>query len=429
MRGKKLTLGLTVLVAMVALAMIAAPPRAAAQTETLLYSFKNNGTDGVDPEAGLIADAAGNLYGTTRFGGTYNYGTVFELSPKTGGGWAEKVLHSFNIDGVDGNVLAAGLVIDAAGNLYGTTQRGGAYAYGVVFELSPRKGGAWTEKILHSFGNGLDGEVPVAGLIMDAAGNLYGTTQYGGAHAVAGVGGTVFELRAKAGGGWIEKILYSFADNGRDGYEPVTGLTFDGAGNLYGTTIYGGTDRVHCNLGCGTVFELRPAASGSWIESILHSFAGGSADGAGLFGGLVIDAAGNLYGTTYEGGTGACPFGAVSCGTVFELTPAGSGNWTETMYSFDDADGFSPQASLILDSSGNLYGTTLYGGAYSEAGTAFELTPAAGGGWTETLLHSFGRGNEADYPVAGLTFGPSGVLYGTASGGAYGGGAVFEITP
>ena len=425
MRGKKLTIGLTPLVATVALAMIATPTLASAQTETLLHIFKNNGTD---PEAAVIADAAGNLYGTTLFGGTYDYGTVFELAPKAGGGWAEKVLHSFNNDGVDGTGPVAGLVIDAAGNLYGTTPRGGAYTYGVVFELSPRKGGSWTEKILHSFGNSLDGQVPVAGLVMDAAGNLYGTTQYGGAHAVAGIGGTVFELRAKTSGGWIEKILYSFTDNGRDGYEPVTGLIFDGAGNLYGTTIYGGSDRVHCTLGCGTVFELTPR-SGAWAESILHNFAGGSTDGAGLFGGLVIDGAGNLYGTTYEGGAGACPFGAVTCGTVFELTPAGSGNWTESLYSFNNADGFSPEAGLILDSSGNLYGTTVYGGAYKEGGTAFELTPTAGGGWTETLLHSFASGNDAAYPLAGLTFGPSGVLYGTASGGAGGPGAVFEITP
>jgi uncharacterized repeat protein (TIGR03803 family) len=415
---------------MVALAMIATPTRATAQTETLLHSFNDNGTDGVDPQAGVIADAAGNLYGTTRFGGAYNYGVVFELSPKPGGGWADRVLHSFNNDGVDGNTCAAGLVIDAAGNLYGTTQRGGAYTYGVVFELSPGKGGAWTEKVLHSFGNGLDGQVPMAGLVMDAAGNLYGTTQYGGARAVAGIGGTVFELSAKAGGGWVEKILHSFADNGRDGFETVTGVIFDGAGNLYGATIYGGADMTHCINGCGTVFELTPRTGEGWAESILHNFAGGNADGAGLFGGLVIDAAGNLYGTTYEGGTGMCPYGAVTCGTVFELTPAASGTWSEAMYSFDNADGFSPLAGLILDASGNLYGTTIFGGAYREGGSAFELTPTAGGGWTETLLHSFASGHDGAYPLAGLTFGPSGVLYGTASGGgAYGGGVVFEITP
>ena len=260
-------------------------------TEKVLYSF-GNGTDGTDPAAGLIFDAAGNLYGTTQTGGTHSGGMVFELTPAAGGTWTEKVLYNFG--GTDGDQPAAGLVFDAAGNLYGTTYVGGTSDKGTVFELTPAGGGTWTEKVLYNF-NGTSGAIPQAGLIFDAAGNLYSTTFAGGTYNL----GTLFELTPAGGGTWTEQVLHSFG-NGTDGSGPWAGLIFDAAGNLYGTTRYGGS------YGGGTVFRLN--AQG---ETLLYSFSG--ADGKNPIAGLALDAAGNLYGTTYLGG-------ASSQGTAFEIT-------------------------------------------------------------------------------------------------------------
>ena len=205
-------------------------------TEKVLYSF-SGGTDGDQPAAGLIFDAAGNLYGTTYVGGTSDNGTVFELTPAGGGTWTERVLYNFN--GTGGAIPQAGLIFDAAGNLYGTTFAGGTYNLGTVFELTPAGGGTWTEQVLHNFGNGTDGGGPWAGLIFDAAGNLYGTTRYGGSYG----GGTVFRLNAQG-----ETLLYSFS--GADGANPIAGLVLDAAGNLYGTTYLGGASSQ------GTAFEI-----------------------------------------------------------------------------------------------------------------------------------------------------------------------------
>jgi uncharacterized repeat protein (TIGR03803 family) len=191
----------------------------AAAQEQVLYSFQNDGTDGIDPGPGLISDGAGNLYGTTIGGGAYNWGTVFELSPAAGGGWTEKVLYNF-ASVPDGANPYWWLIFDAAGNLYGTTFAGGTHNGGAVFELSPAAGGTWTEKVLYSFGNGaMDADAPQAGLIFDAAGNLYGTTEYGGTYYY----GTVFELSPNGSGGWTEQVLHSFG-NGADGARPFAGL-------------------------------------------------------------------------------------------------------------------------------------------------------------------------------------------------------------
>ena len=275
----------------------------AAAEEKVLHSF-SGGADGTYPYGGLIFDAAGNLYGTTTSGGTSNTGTVFELTPAAGGTWTEKVLHSFS-GGTDGIHPYAGLIFDAAGNLYGTTDLGGAYGYGTVFELTPAAGGTWTEKVLHNFNNGgTDGTRPYARLTFDAAGNLYGTTYGGGAYNSYG---TVFELTPAAGGTWTEKVLHSFG-SGTDGLIPYGGLIFDAAGNLYGTTAYGGTNDL------GTVFELTPKAGGGWTEKVLYSFGDGT-DGVSPLAGLIFDAAGNLYGTTQHGGT-------YNYGTVFEIAPS-----------------------------------------------------------------------------------------------------------
>jgi uncharacterized repeat protein (TIGR03803 family) len=244
------------------------------------------------------------LYGTTvDGGGVTSYGTVFELTPSAGGVWTETVLHTFAYSGTDGYTPLAGLVFDASGNLYGTTVNGGAYKYGTVFELTPTAGGGWTETVLHSFNNkGTDGYWPYASLILDASGNLYGTTLNGGTSNV----GTVFELTPTAGGGWTETVLHNF--RGKDGYNPNSSLIFDAAGNLYGTTVKGG------HYGYGTVFELTPTAGGIWAETLLHSFNNNGTDGYWPYAGLIFDAVGNLYGTSYLGG-------AHGFGTVFEITP------------------------------------------------------------------------------------------------------------
>jgi uncharacterized repeat protein (TIGR03803 family) len=425
MRGKRFSIGLRAL-AIFAVTLLATSTWAATNwREKVLLNF--NGTDGDKPIASLIFDAAGNLYGTTNEGGTHGYGTVFELTPIVGGGWTETVLYNFcsQTNCTDGEFPPASLIFDAAGNLYGTTNEGGTHGGGTVFELTPIVGGGWTETVLYNFcsqTNCTDGEFPLAGLIFDAAGDLYGTTWEGGAYGV----GTVFELTPTAGGGWTEQVLHSF--NGGDGSYPyLGGLIFDAAGNLYGTTLWGGA-----YPSVGTVFELTPTAGGGWTEQVLHSFNG--ADGFNPEDSLVFDAAGNLYGTTYEGG-------GYGYGTVFELTPTAGGGWTEqVLHSFDNngTDGFYPEASLIFDAAGNLYGTTQAGGTSTcdgGCGTVFELRPTVGGGWTEQVLHSFGSGGDGAFPLAGLIFDRVGNLYGTTGGGGANQcagsscGTVFELTP
>ena len=273
-------------------------------SERVLLSFNGYPEGGANPKSGLILDAAGNLYGTTTGGGTYPQGTVFKLALQAGGLWKETILHSFTGTPSDGTDPEANLIFDGAGNLYGTTASGGVYNYGTVFELSPNASGTWTEKILHSFGGGSDGKNPSGSLIFDAAGNLYGTTSYGGANTFCG---NVFELKRNAHGAWTETILHTFEGYPTDGYASYASLTFDAAGNLYGTTYEGGS------ANSGTAFELVPGADGVWSEVVLHNFGLGT-DGIGPVGGLTFGAGGRLYGTTSAGG-------ASNGGTVFEITP------------------------------------------------------------------------------------------------------------
>jgi uncharacterized repeat protein (TIGR03803 family) len=423
MQGKMLSIALRAVLAVFALSLFAA--ETAAGQEKVLYSFYNVG-GAVLPVASVISDASGNLYGTAFYGGTYDNGMVFELTP-TATGWKQTVLYSFNPNGIDGFGATGGLVFDGSGNLYGTTEFGGTgdctngFGCGTAFELSPSTGGAWTETIIHNF-QGTDGWEIHAGLTIDSAGNLYGTAVKGGTYDQ----GTVYELSPSAGGSWSETTLYNFT-GGYVGGTPFGSLVFDAAGNLYGTTSAGGGISAGCRYGCGTVFELHRFNGGNWAAQVLHSFSQNSDDGRYPYAGLVFDGSGNLYGVAGSGG------GQPGYGIVFELTPAAGGSWTETvLHSFNgqQPDGIDPSGNLIFDASGNLYGVTLLGGTLSH-GTAFELSPAAGGSWIETTLHNFSDNDGDGYnPISGLTFGASGNLYGTTgSGGRYGEGAAYEITP
>jgi uncharacterized repeat protein (TIGR03803 family) len=438
MRDKGFSIGLravpTILILTLVVANIWGAPLFAASNETVLYSF--DGTDGAYPSAGLIFDSAGNFYGTTINGGSSSNcnsgcGTIFELMPGTNGKWKEKVLHSFNSG--DGNTPFGGLIFDAAGSLYGTTMMGGAYGFGTVFKLTPHSGGTWAETVLHSFNNdGRDGYWPEAGVIFDASGNLYSATEFGGGYGAScnGFGcGAVFELMPGTNGKWKEKVLHSFS--GTDGAYPYAGLIFDSARNLYATTYGGGAH------GYGTVFQLTAGAKGKWTEKVLHSFDGPNDPGGNSpIGGVIFDGDGNLYGTTQAG---ACIEG---CGTVFQLTPGAGGKWTEkVLHNFNNERyGLYPQSSLIFDAVGNLYSTTVEGGAGGDfcgegCGTVFQLTPGEGGRWTEKILHRFkDNGNDGFSPRASLIFDASGKLYSTTGEGGssgnngYGWGTVFEIT-
>jgi uncharacterized repeat protein (TIGR03803 family) len=338
-------------------------PKASGWTETVLYSFNGIGVDGFFANSRLLFDASGNLYGTTFWGGDFGVGIVYQLSPAAGGGWTEKTIHSFDPNGGDGTYPHGGLIMDGLGNLYGTTANGGAAGDGTVYELTPAGDGNWTETVLHSF-SGADGANSYAELVLDGWGNLYGTTASGGSSSACFDGcGTVFELSPSAGGGWTEQVLHSF--NNTDGANPGQGLIFDKSGNLYGTA--GGS------TGTGPVFQLTKTANGDWRERILHSFtAAGDASNPST---LIFDAEGNLYG---PGATG----GAHNQGAIFELRRGAGGQWNEKLlYSFSVANGngADPAPGLMLDAAGNLYGTTLMGGEPSQCfngcGIVFKITP------------------------------------------------------
>jgi uncharacterized repeat protein (TIGR03803 family) len=392
----------------------------ASATYRLAYNFPM----GSAPSSGLTIDAAGNAYGTTFSGGPAKAGTVYEVSSTSG----YHLLYAF--DGRDGAHPQGSLIFDSAGNVYGTTLDGGARnsvcgneGCGVVFELSPSaNGGPWIQTVLYSFCSQpgcSDGENPAAGVIFDSAGNLYGTTESGG--IAWNCCGTVFEL-TPAESGWTEKILYSFGFP-NDGRVPEGGLIFDLSGNLYGTTVGGGQFS-----GNGTVFELSPTGN-SWTEAILYVFQS-QHDAAGPNAGLIFDADGNLYGTAASGD------GPI-VGAVFELSPSSSGSWTETLlHKFSGgSDGAAPMASLVFDSSGNLYSTTMHGGTkqactgiYDGCGTVFKLSPQAGG-WSESLIRFPANGQGGYWPASPVGLDSADNIYGTTtSGGKDSGGIVFRIT-
>jgi uncharacterized repeat protein (TIGR03803 family) len=392
---------------------------AQAQTFTVIHNF-TGGKDGAVPRVGLTADRAGNLYGTTSAGGGANgYGAVYELAHK-GSGWVLTPLHDF-LGGNDGAYPYGRVVLGPDGSLYGTTAFGGNGGLGTVFRLRPQATAclaaycAWNETVLCAF-DGNDGNQPVGDLVLDRVGNLYGTASYAG----YGSNGTVYEL-SPGSAGWHLVILHTFSVN--DGNEPFGGVTFDGNGNLYGTTEFGLGNGCG-GEGCGTVFQLVPSPSG-WTESIVYAFQNGSY-GENPVSGLIVDSSGNLYGTTPFGQSrgGAAPI-------VFKLTDSSSTWAFSPIYVFSGDAG--PYSSLVMDSALNLYGTTSGGGTYGY-GSVFKLTPASSK-WMYRDLHDFTGGKDGGNPYSNVTLGANGSLYGTASaGGTYpcgggGCGVVWEITP
>jgi uncharacterized repeat protein (TIGR03803 family) len=414
-----------------------------ATRETLLTSFTyvGVGTGGLYPSAGVVFDEAGNLYGATRDGGAANAGIVFRLKHPGPGSttWTRTTLHEF-AGGNDGQVPLSTLIIDAAGNLYGTTVGGGTDDVGTAFELSPPKADttAWRHTVLTSFA-GLGLNYPNEGLVADRAGNLYGTAEgYLGTDGLHWKNSGVYELSPPTPGktGWTLSVICK--QDGQTickqadqtiGNSPENRLTIDTAGNLYGTAAGGGID------GGGSVFELSPPPAGTtkWTARVLYHAVAGEVGPFTSFSKLVFDAAGNLYGTSYSGGQYAY-------GTVYRLSPPkpGQSAWTPTiLLSFDVADGYQPETgNLVVDKAGRVFGVTRYGGD-DNVGLAFELIPPKrkGDGWLDKTLTSF-SGALGVFPNGALTADKSGTIYGTTLLGGigsgpenYGAGAVFTLKP
>jgi len=392
-------------VTVVAVALALWTPRAQGQGEKIIHSF-TGGTDGNAPEGGLLIDASGNLYGVTEAGGSTGGGTVYELSPGVGGTWTKTVLYSFNFGAGDVTLPTSNLVSDAKGNLYGLAPLGGAFGFGGIFELSPGSNGTWTEKVIYSFGGGSDSVSFNSALANDSAGNLYGYLT----ETVSNSYGSIFEIQPNANGTWTETIVHTFS-GGNDGSAPYEGrLSVDSAGNVYGEAYNGGRD-------FGIVFELVRGSNGSWSKKTVHTFMG-AADGSPVIPGcLVIDASGNVFGT--------------SVWNAFELVPDSNGTWTEKiLHTFSGgSDGAYPDGGATLSASGTVYGTTNEGGKHF--GTVFELTPGSNGTWSERVLHRFtNTGGDGINPIYPLVVDGHGNLFGiTSSGGISNNGVVFEVTP
>lgn len=380
--------------------------RSAGAAERVLYSF-TGGADGGNAATGLVFDTAGNLYGTTVVGGDVSCGTIFKLAPKSKS-WHESVLFSFDCYGTGKNPHG-GVTFDAQGNLDGTTVSGGSggscgsTGCGVVFQLGPSK-----ESVLHSFSGGNDGFGPGGAVIFDTAGDLFGTTPDGGADAQ----GVIYEIPAGKSG--QELIVHAFSGDKDGGTGSLGNLLIDKSGTIYGVTETGGAH------GGGTVYKLTHGAKNKWKLTTLYAFKGGT-DAASPYGGLVADAKGNLFGTTYYGGTSGV-------GTVFKLTHHEKGYRERVLYSFKGGDdGDSSTSTLIFGKSGDLYGTTSGGGGTCDCGTIFKIDPKTG---KEKVLHAFGGAGDGAYPYYGLTADAHGNFYGTTVvGGAKNQGTIFEFTP
>ncbi len=397
--------------------LLLAATLASAQTETIIHNFQqSNPKDGMNPYSGLIADPEGRLYGNAWMVGASDNGIVFAMAPPTTSGesWHYGILYNFG-EAPDGANPRGNILRDKNGNLYGTTQNGGSYGCGTVYELSPpaQAGSKWAETILHDFDctqGATDGADPTAGVIFDDAGNLWGTTSGGG---TAGLG-TVFELASPStsGGTWTETVVYNFQGN-PDGSEPFGTLVYAGHNKFYGLTPYGGSD------GHGTFYEVWSDGT----EKVIHSFLN-KEDGGSPAGTPILDGHGNVYGSDNSGGS-------TGNGVVFEFTPpTGDTGWTgKILYDFLGTDGSSCQG-LVFDSTGALYGST-WGGGSAGFGTVFQLTPPTSRGqWSETVLHNFAGPPSDGQSVWTAPVVVDGVLYGvTYKGGAENMGTVFAVTP
>lgn len=402
-----------VLAILAVVTMLASAARAG--TEKVLYSF-SGGNDGEYPDSDLVIDSAGNLYGTSVGGGDFDSGAVFELTP-SGNGWTETLLYSFT-SGADGGQPYGGVALDAAGNLYGTAVVGGTGGAceggcGVAFKLT-NSGGTWAETVIHNFTGGNDGSGPGAGLTFDKNANLYGMTPTGGANGL----GVIYELESDPSGGWRERVIHTFT-GGKDGATGSAGrLLPDGTGNLYGVATVGGTN------GDGVAFELTPTQTGQWRLTTLYAFKG-RPDAGYPYGALTFDASGNLYGTTYYDG-------ANGLGAVYKLALS-HGTWSETvLYSFrGGTDGSSPISNLVFDATANLYGTTSAGGAARcGCGTIFKLNPDGNGKWTESVAYRFLGAPDGGFVYNGMVAGPTGNFYGaTVHGGIDNEGSIFKFMP
>jgi len=405
---------LVILVIVILFIVFTAQP-AQGQTFQVIYNFAG-GPDGAWPN-GMTIDAAGNLFGTAGGGGHAGNGTVFELA-RRGSGWIFIPLYNF-LGGTDGATPFARPNFGSDGALYGTTSAGGGSGCsqgsgcGTVYKIMPSAhpvpavAGGWTESVLYRF-HGSDGNAIFGDVKLDRQGNVYGTAYDGGTNPQCGL---VYEL-LPAGGNWTEKIIHNFTDRGDDGCNPPAGVVLDEAGNLYGVTVAGGTNQF------GVIFRLAPSGT-SWNYTALYSLEG--SDGLSPEGGLIFDQVNNLYGTAANDFNG-------DGGTVFAISASG-GNWIfSLLYELPGHGVYGPTDRLAIDTAGNLYGTTYQDGAYGY-GSIFKLAPSDGT-WIYTDLHDFTGGSDGSNPFGGVTLDGNGVLYGTAtSGGRYGGGSIWQITP
>jgi uncharacterized repeat protein (TIGR03803 family) len=428
MRRKSSWIAASCIVAVAGFLPVISTGASPASTETVLYSF-TGGNDGAHPRSDLTIDNAGNLYGTTSSGGTGTAcgggcGTVFVLK-RSAKDWKEEVLYSF-AGGKDGAIPEAGVTFDNSGNLYGTTTIGGSQNSGTVFKLVPNSLGGWTETVIYSFSfSGSSGANPAADLILDAKNNLYSTTPVGGTGCNGNGCGTVFELSPLSNGSWKETTIHAFM-GAPDGAIPSSGLVLGSRGDLYGMTQYGGT--APCDLhtllpGCGTIYKLTPNSGGGWTETVMYNFIRGGGRGIYPSGGLLLDPAGHLIGTTRSGGDGI--------GAIFKLYDSPKAGWQQNvLHRFwgGHIDGWYPIARLVSDVNGNLFGVTLAAGT-NDDGVVFELI-RLGGRWKERILYNFASGSTGTTPQGGLVLDSQGHIYGTTPTGGTGSlGTIYEITP
>ncbi|HEX3653575.1 MAG TPA: choice-of-anchor tandem repeat GloVer-containing protein [Rhizomicrobium sp.] len=381
-----------------------------AVTEQVIYSFEG-GADGEYTDTDLVRDAAGNLYGTSVQGGVFASGTVWQLHPNGDGSWTHTVLYSFT-GGADGAEPYKGVTLDSAGNLYGTAVTGGGGVCeggcGIAYKLT-NNNGSWTQTVIHQFQGTDDGQGPGACLTLDDSGNLYGMAPTGGVNGL----GTIYEMKPAKHGAYKFKVLHAFT--GADGIGGSAGALVLQDGALYGAATAGGAN------GQGSIYRLTLNKMGRWKFKLLYSFLG-EPDAGFPYGGLIFDALGNIYGTTYYAG-------ANDSGCVYELSRH-KGEWTEkVLYSFSGGgDGSSPISNVNLDSASNLYGTTSEGGAYGD-GVIFKLA-RSGKHWTESVVHSFSGVPDGAYAYNGMVDGDPGTYFGaTVHGGEDDEGAIYRFTP